>query len=66
MVKGSLAPSVRATRGNRDCVVPRGRASLSGVYHMLLAQVRRMPFWEQPTPALADWEEPQANAISLN
>ena len=19
--------------------------------------VRRMPFWEQPTPALADWEE---------
>jgi hypothetical protein len=25
-----------------------------------------MPFWEQPTPALADWEEPQANAISLN
>ena len=25
-----------------------------------------MPFWEQLTPALADWEEPQANAISLN
>ena len=27
---------------------------------------RRMPFWEQPAPALADPEEPQASLISLS
>jgi hypothetical protein len=43
----------------------RGLASLSGVFHMLPRPARRMPFWEQPTPALANWRS-LGEAISLN
>jgi hypothetical protein len=35
-------------------------------YHSFPAQLRRMPFWDQPTPALANWRKTLGEAISLN
>jgi hypothetical protein len=43
----------------------RGLASLSGVLLTFSRPARRMSFWEQPTLALADWEEPRRAPISL-
>jgi hypothetical protein len=44
----------------------RGLASLSELLSCNPAQLRRMPFWDQPTPALANWRKTLGEAISLN
>jgi hypothetical protein len=36
----------------------RGLASLTGII-LVPRPIRRMPFWEQPAPALADWRNPE-------